>query len=259
MPAAIVADGREGPPGVAIVSSIRDTQAKTQGRRRQDLASDRAEHGLPGLQVRLADGLGRDAARSSAEPALVEKDTPRGQKLKVGESRSRSARRAANVTLTVRGIYNGQLAAWPAFIDDRGAVRADRRPKRDSTSCSVKTDERRPMPTRSQKRVRATLASFPEARAQTTQDQFKKAQRDQVNQILVLFYALLAMSVIISLFGIVNTLTLSIFERTREIGMLRAIGMTRRDVRRMVRYESVITAVIGGAARLVVGLFFGSW
>ena len=64
------------------------------------------------------------------------------------------------------------------------------------------------------------------------------------------------MSVIISAFGIVNTLTLSIFERTRELGLLRAVGMTRRDVRRMVRYESVITAVFGALLGLVLGLFF---
>ena len=57
---------------------------------------------------------------------------------------------------------------------------------------------------------------------------------------------LLALSVIVSLFGIVNTLVLTVFERTREIGMLRAVGMTRRQMRRMIRHESVITALIGG-------------
>ena len=62
---------------------------------------------------------------------------------------------------------------------------------------------------------------------------------------------------IISLFGIVNTLALSVFERTREIGMLRAVGTTRRQLRRMVRYESVITSVIGGLLGVAVGLVFG--
>ena len=74
---------------------------------------------------------------------------------------------------------------------------------------------------------------------------------------LYLIYALLSMSVIVSLFGIVNTLVLSVFERTREIGMLRAIGLTRRQTRRMVRYESVITALIGAVLGIGVGLFFG--
>ena len=69
-------------------------------------------------------------------------------------------------------------------------------------------------------------------------------------------YALLAVSVIISLFGIVNTLVLSVYERTREIGMLRAIGTTRRQMRRIVRYESVITSVIGGILGTVLGVVF---
>ena len=84
-----------------------------------------------------------------------------------------------------------------------------------------------------------------------------QSQLDKLNPIIYLLYALLAMSVIISLFGIVNTLVLSIFERTREIGMLRAIGLSRRQMRRMVRYESVITSVIGGILGTIVGLFFG--
>ena len=90
-----------------------------------------------------------------------------------------------------------------------------------------------------------------------TNGQFVKAQLDSLNPIIYLLYALLAMSVIISLFGIVNSLVLSIFERTREIGMLRAIGLSRRQTRRMVRYESVITSVIGGILGTIVGLFFG--
>jgi putative ABC transport system permease protein len=63
--------------------------------------------------------------------------------------------------------------------------------------------------------------------------------------------------VIVSVFGIVNTLILTVFERTREIGMLRAIGMTRRQVRRMIRHESVITALIGGVLGIVLGIVLG--
>ena len=78
-----------------------------------------------------------------------------------------------------------------------------------------------------------------------------------MNQLLAIFYALLALSVIISLFGIVNTLVLSIYERTREIGMLRAIGTTRRQLRRMIRWESVLTAIIGGVLGVLIGILFG--
>ena len=73
-----------------------------------------------------------------------------------------------------------------------------------------------------------------------------------------MLYVLLALSVIISLFGMVNTLVLSVFERTRELGMLRAVGMTRRQTRRMIRHESVITALIGAALGLPLGIFLAA-
>ena len=73
-----------------------------------------------------------------------------------------------------------------------------------------------------------------------------------------MLYVLLAFSIVVSLFGMVNTLVLSVFERTRELGMLRAIGMTRRQVRRMIRHESVITALIGAALGLGLGLFLAA-
>src|SRR5678815_3716157 len=72
---------------------------------------------------------------------------------------------------------------------------------------------------------------------------------------LNILYVLLAFSVIVSLFGMVNTLVLSVYERTRELGMLRTIGMTRRQARRMIRHESVITALIGAALGLPLGIF----
>jgi putative ABC transport system permease protein len=73
--------------------------------------------------------------------------------------------------------------------------------------------------------------------------------------ILAMLYVLLGFSVIVSLFGMVNTMVLSVFERTREIGMLRTVGMTRRQTRRMIRNESVITALIGATLGLGLGLF----
>ena len=71
---------------------------------------------------------------------------------------------------------------------------------------------------------------------------------------LAMLYVLLGFSVVVSLFGMVNTLVLSVFERTRELGMLRAIGMTRRQARRMIRHESIITALIGAAMGLGLGV-----
>src|SRR5256885_1266519 len=95
------------------------------------------------------------------------------------------------------------------------------------------------------------LTSFPNAKAQT-REQFIDNQISGLNSVLNILYVLLALSVIVSLFGIVNTLVLTVFERTRELGMLRAIGMTRRQARRMIRYESVITAAIGGGLGIIL-------
>jgi ABC-type antimicrobial peptide transport system permease subunit len=87
-----------------------------------------------------------------------------------------------------------------------------------------------------------------------TREQFIDNQIAGLNAVLNILYVLLALSVLVSLFGIVNTLVLTVFERTREIGMLRAIGMTRRQVRRMIRHESVITALIGAMIGIALGV-----
>ncbi len=97
------------------------------------------------------------------------------------------------------------------------------------------------------------LADFPNAKAQDRQA-FIDNQISGLSSVLNILYVLLALSVIVSLFGIVNTLVLTVFERTREIGMLRAIGMTRRQVRRMIRHESVITALIGAVLGIALGI-----
>jgi putative ABC transport system permease protein len=95
--------------------------------------------------------------------------------------------------------------------------------------------------------------SFPQAHAQTAA-QYTSEQNSKVNKFLLLVYVLLALSVVVSLFGIVNTLVLSIYERTHELGMMRAIGTSRRQIRQMIRYESLITAMIGGILGLVIGV-----
>ena len=101
------------------------------------------------------------------------------------------------------------------------------------------------------------LAGFPDVKLQT-KSEFQTDQSAWVDQILGIFYVLLGLAVVISLFGIVNTLALSVMERTRELGMLRAFGMTRRGVRRMIRHESIVTALVGATLGIAVGLLLAA-
>ena len=105
--------------------------------------------------------------------------------------------------------------------------------------------------------VQAALKPFPTAQIHTLAG-FITTQQAPIATLLNLFYILLALCVVISLFGIVNTLALSITERTREIGVLRALGMTRTQLRRMIRLESEIIALIGAAIGIAVGLILAA-
>ncbi|MFY9929977.1 MAG: ABC transporter permease [Streptosporangiaceae bacterium] len=104
--------------------------------------------------------------------------------------------------------------------------------------------------------VTSALAAYPNAQVQT-RAQFDQTQTNAVNQLVGLVYALLALAVLIALIGIVNTLMLSVFERTRKIGLLRAVGMKRRQVRTMIRSEAVILAIFGAIIGIIVGTGLG--
>jgi putative ABC transport system permease protein len=108
-----------------------------------------------------------------------------------------------------------------------------------------------------QAKLARALAAYPNAKVQT-KEEFVDNQISGLQSVLNVLYVLLALSVLVSLFGIVNTLVLTVFERTREIGMLRAVGMTRWQVRWMIVDESVITALLGGAIGIALGIVLGA-
>ncbi|MFF8935344.1 ABC transporter permease [Streptomyces paradoxus] len=101
-----------------------------------------------------------------------------------------------------------------------------------------------------------TLEPYPQVQVRDLAD-YKQLVRDQIAVLLYLVYALLGLAIIIAVLGVVNTLALSVVERTREIGLLRAIGLARRQLRRMIRLESVVIAVFGAVLGLVLGLVWG--
>ncbi|WP_411276811.1 ABC transporter permease [Gaiella sp.] len=101
------------------------------------------------------------------------------------------------------------------------------------------------------------ISGFPDTQLETREEWIDREDAD-FNEFISFLYVMLTLAVFVSVFGMINTLVLSVYERTREIGMLRAIGMTRRQVRRMIRQESIITALIGAAIGLPLGIFLAA-
>jgi len=183
---------------------------------------------------------------------VVTKGYASAHHLKVGQTVSLLTPTNHYVSLTVRGIANDNARLLGDFTITLPLARTafgQHEDALDFVSYAPGAGNAQVQPA-----VDRLLASyFPQARSRTAA-QFKQDQANQINSLLALIYVLLALSVIVSLFGIVNTLILSIYERTRELGMMRAIGTSRRQIRRMIRYESVITALIGGIFGLVIGV-----
>jgi putative ABC transport system permease protein len=153
--------------------------------------------------------------------------------------------------LVLRGTFTG--AADVQYVIDDGTYAANVRSV-DVFSVLVKLADG-VAPADGRAAVEAAVADVPAAQV-TDREGFREEIEGQINQLLGLVFGLLGLSVVIALFGIVNTLALSVFERVRELGLLRAIGMTRRQVRAMVRWEAVLIAILGALLGLVVGVFF---
>ena len=162
----------------------------------------------------------------------------------------------ARVNLVIRGIFKPPAGGSPFGPVTMSAATWDRlyaQPQNLFTFVKTAGGET----AANQAALDRALAAFPNAKVQTRQ-KFIDNQIAGLKSVLNILYVLLALSIIVSLFGIVNTLVLSVFERTREIGMLRAVGMSRRQVRRMIRHESVITALIGSVIGIALGIVLGA-
>ncbi len=172
--------------------------------------------------------------------------------LKPGDTITVRTTRRPELQLKVAGTFEDKADLLGDFVLSNETVAQDIGASRDSY-LFVKFDQGA-----DQRETREAISAllkrdFPQTEVLTA-DEFKDDQASQIDQLLGLIYALLALAIIVSLFGIVNTLALSITERTRELGMLRAIGTSRKQVKSMIRKESMIIAVIGGVLGLAVGV-----
>ena len=240
-------------PGVEAIASVRTAEGRIFGST-EFLTATEPDAGKV-LTVDWQDGSQAVFANLGSNGAFVDNDYADDHNLKIGSPVVVEAPSGQEINLVVKGIFDPPTGGSPF-----GHV----------TMSSATFDKAYPNPenlfTFIQMRggandantaaLERTLASYPNAKAQT-RDEFVDNQIAPLKSVLNILYVLLALSVFVSFFGIINTLVLTVFERTRELGMLRAIGMTRRQVRRMVRHESVITALIGGALGLLLGIVLG--
>ena len=187
--------------------------------------------------------------------AIVDDAFARDRGLRLGDTLRLRTPIERTASFTVRATVEGELDLLGKAVVDESATRQFGRLQPSFALARLEPDA-------SPKEVQQEMDDALKDRYPTVevrnQSQLKDQQEEQVNSLLGLVYALLSLAIIVSLFGIVNTLALSIHERTRELGMLRAVGMSRRQVRSMVRYEAVITALIGAILGTLLGVVFAA-
>ncbi len=231
-------------PGVSAVTQVRQDAGQAFG----DV--ERVNTVLGGLLRFDREAGAVDPAALGRDGAIVDAGWAAEHGLGVGARFALTAAGGGRLALTVRGIERspvldgldlGPITVAPAAYD---AVFAGRR------NLLTLVDAR------DGAAVERALAPFPDAAAMT-RDAFVTERMAPIDTLMAIFAVLLALAVIVSLFGIVNALVLATFERRRELGMLAAIGMSRRQVRRMVRHESVVTALLGAVTGVAAGLGLG--
>ena len=195
--------------------------------------------------MRISSGSG--AAALSAGELLIDTTTANAKHLAVGSVVPVKFAQTGNDTMRIGGIFKPN-ALLGSFVVSDGFYLSHFRA---STPVAVLIRT-----AAGPGAVGAALKAYPNLLIQT-RAQFEKAQQNSVNQLLGLIYVLLALAVLIALIGIVNTLMLSVFERTHEIGLLRAVGMRRRQVRAMIRSEAVILSIFGAIIGVVIGTALG--
>ena len=237
-------------PGVVAVMNVRTGQVQALNKTIFATAVDPTAREL--ISLSWKDGSQDVLANLGDDGAFVDDGFADDNGLDVGSFITMTFPNGDRASFTVDGIFDPpaggspfgdvtiSTSAWDANVENPRNLYSFVAMKGDVTDANTQALE-------------TALEDFPNAKVQTRQE-FIDNQISGLNSILNILYVLLALSVLVSLFGIVNTLVLTVFERTREIGMLRAIGMTRRQIRRMIRHESVITALIGAAIGIVLGV-----
>jgi putative ABC transport system permease protein len=239
--------------GVSSVSGVRFSQAKVQGVSGNQSVSSIDPQTFQAL-YKLDMKEGGDAAVRGLGPdqVLVKKGYADSHDVKVGDTVQVTTPIGRRLSLRASGIAEDKGGLLGNLTVTNAVAQTQFGEPKDAfglVGLAPGADE-----TAVKQQIASVLEQrYPEAEVLTNQE-FKDDIAGQVNQLLGLIYALLALAIIVSLFGIVNTLVLSITERTRELGMLRAIGTSRKQVKRVIRWEAVITSLIGAVLGVVMGV-----
>jgi ABC-type antimicrobial peptide transport system permease subunit len=240
-------------PDVERIANVRVGDGLLFGHVRQPTAVNPESAGI--FRLKWVKGNSQVLASLGNDGGFVDKDFAENHNLDIGSRFTLTSPNGTVLPVVVKGIFDpptGGSPFGPVTISTAAWDKAYDNPQNLYTFVQMKGGES----SANKAELERILSGFPNAKVQTKQE-FIDNQIGALNAVLNVLYVLLALSVIVSLFGIVNTLVLTVFERTRELGMLRAVGMTRRQTRRMIRHESVITALIGGVLGIVLGIVLG--
>ena len=246
-------------PGVELVATIRGAQAKVlEGGAAGGTLQVNAPTTDIGRTLNIEWTKGGPAAlrNLSGRQAIVSDDFASSHDLELGDSFGLLTQTRARPRFRVVGEFESKIGVLGSVLVTQTVMARDFRQTQDLFDF-VKVAEGA-----DEAKVQALLTAGSERLFPVTevlnQGELKEEREGQIDGLVKLVFALLAFAILISIFGIANTLALSIHERTRELGMLRAIGMSRRQVRTMIRYEAVITALIGAILGMVLGIVFAA-
>ena len=237
-------------PGVIVASGVRAGDGRAFGHRVgvTGVAPDVTKV----IDVKWQAGSPATPGQLGSDGAFVSKDYAKSHHLTVGSPIDLETPTGDVLHLKLRGIFAPPKGGSP-FGDITISTSRFDHAYASPQNIFAFVDVRGGVTPQNTRKLERALAAFPDAKIQT-ESQFTHNQERGIDLLLDLLYVLLSLSIVISLLGIVNTLVLTVFERTREIGMLRAVGMTRWQVRNMIGFESVITALLGAAFGIPVGV-----
>jgi putative ABC transport system permease protein len=240
--------------GVQTVSPLRYTQEKVEGAGDGYMTLVEPDSVTDVMTLEWTQGSPDLLGNLGPTDAVIDEQWGDDNGFGVGDTFVATTASGKKITYTVRGTFKDNADFQGDYVASDANAKAYGE-QQNATNIFIKLSDGADVAAAREEIDAIIEDRFPTVESQN-QEELKDSIGEQLNQLLGVVYGLLFLAVIVSLFGIVNTLALSIYERTRELGLLRAVGMSRRQVRRIVRYESVITALIGAVLGAVLGVVF---